>query len=244
MSKRQIAALAAVVLVPLVTLVVVLTSIGSSDDNGGGTTTEASTPGPGLRSSTEGQSGDSSPPAAAPTQQSNDGGKRRSVPAPDVSARVLDGGSGPIKAKVAPATSNGTLNLGKLRGKPVVITLWSSWCEPCRSSIRVVQAASEQLGKRGVVFLGFAVQDKDSAARRFQKTFGITYPTVQDSKGDAARRLGATGVPETFFISGDRQIVGHVVGAASLAQIELGASAAQEGTPLGTRQGGARLPLH
>jgi cytochrome c biogenesis protein CcmG/thiol:disulfide interchange protein DsbE len=107
----------------------------------------------------------------------------------------------------------------------------------------VVQAASEQLGKRGVVFLGFAVQDKDSDARRFQKTFGITYPTVQDSKGDAARRLGATGVPETFFISGDRQIVGHVVGAASLAQIELGASAAQDGTPLGTRQGGARLPL-
>jgi thiol-disulfide isomerase/thioredoxin len=240
MSKRQIAALAAVALVPLAALVVVLVSIGSSDDKGSGTTTEAGTPAPGSGSST---GGSSKPDATSTPQDGSGGGKRSSVPAPDVSGRVLDGGSGPIKAKVEPATSNGTLNLGKLQGKPVVITLWSSWCEPCRSSIRVAQAASEQLGKRGVVFLGFAVQDKDSDARRFQKSFGITYPTVQDSKGDAAKRLGATGVPETFFISGDRQIVGHVIGAASLAQIELGASAAQEGTPLGTRQGGARLPL-
>jgi cytochrome c biogenesis protein CcmG, thiol:disulfide interchange protein DsbE len=240
MSKRQIAALAAVVLVPLAALVVVLISIGSNDDKGSGTTTEAGTPGSG--SSPEGRPSNSSP--AVPTQQGGGtGGARRSVPAPNLSARVLDGGSGPIRAKVAPATTNGTLNLGKLEGKPVVITLWSSWCAPCRSSIRVVQAASEQLAKRGVVFLGFAVQDKDADARRFQKMYGITYPTVQDSKGDAAKRLGATGVPETFFISGDRQIVGHVVGAASLAQIELGASAAQKGTPLGTRQGGARLPL-
>jgi thiol-disulfide isomerase/thioredoxin len=244
MSKRQIAALAAVVLVPVVVLVIVLISIGSSGDDGGGTTTESSAPAPQSENSPPGQSGDSGSPAGAPGNSSSGGiGKRRSAPAPNVTVPVLSGGSGPLAKKVAPATSDKKLALGKLRGTPVAVNLWSSWCEPCRSGIRVVQAASQHLAERGVLFLGFAVQDKTADARRFQKTFGITFPTAQDPTGDAARRLGAKGLPATFFISSDGQIVGQVLGPATLGEIELGAAAAEGGNTLGIRQGGIQVPL-
>ena len=241
MSKRQIAALAAVVLVPVVVLVIVLISIGSSDDGGGGTTTESNAP---SGSSSPSQPGDSGSQAGAPGSPGAGGsGKRGPVPVPDVSVPVLSGGSGPLAKKVAPATSDKQLQLGKLRGTPVVVTLWSSWCEPCRSGLPVLQAASQHFAERGVLFLGFAVQDKTADARSFQKRFGITYPTAQDPSGDGARRLGATGLPATFFISSDGQIVGQVLGPASLGQIELGAVAAKDGSPLGTRQGGIQVPL-
>jgi thiol-disulfide isomerase/thioredoxin len=237
MSKRQIAALAAVVLVPVVVLVIVLISIGSSDGGGGGTTTESNAP-PG--SSSPSQPGDSGSQAAG---AGSAGGDKRSATVPDVTLPVLSGGSGPLAKKVAPATSGKKLDLGNLRGTPVVVNLWSSWCQPCRSGIRVAQAASQTFAERGVLFLGFAVQDKPADALRFQKSVGITYPIAQDPSGDAARRLGATGLPATFFISRDGQIVGQVRGPASLGQIELGAVAAKDGSPLGTRQGGIQVPL-
>ena len=91
--------------------------------------------------------------------------------------------------------------------------------------------------------MGLDVQDNDSRARRFRSNLGLTYPTAKDTSGVTARKLGATGVPETFFISSDGHIVSHVVGVTSLAQIELGVAAAQDGTPIGTQHGGALLPL-
>jgi thiol-disulfide isomerase/thioredoxin len=242
MSKRQIAALTAVVLVPIAVLVIVLVSIGSSDDGGGGTSTGAASSASQSERAPSSESGGSGPQTGVPSI-SRGSAPGRPVPAPDVTLPVLSGGSGPLAKKVAPATSDKNLVLAKLRGNPVVVNLWSSWCAPCRPGIRIVQAASQHFAQRGVLFVGFAVQDKPADANRFQKTLGITYPTAQDPSGDASRRLGATGLPATFFISSDGQIVGQVQGPATLGQLELGASAAQDGNPLGIRHGGIQVPL-
>jgi peroxiredoxin len=106
-----------------------------------------------------------------------------------------------------------------------------------------MQTEWERLKERGILVMGLDVQDNDGAARRFRSEYDLTYPTASDDTGDAARKLGAGGVPETFFISGKGEIVGHIVGLASIGEIELGALAARGGKPYGARGGGARLPL-
>jgi cytochrome c biogenesis protein CcmG, thiol:disulfide interchange protein DsbE len=245
MSKRQIAALAAVVIVPVALLAVVLLTILSDDDQQARPVTELTTPDkPRSQQRKKPEPPASSGSAPAPTNKAIDRqlARRRPVPAPDVSFPVLDEGTPPssVKEKIAPT---GDLSLGELRGTPVVLSLWSSWCTLCGAAAQVVQTESERYGPRGVLFLGLDVQDTERDAQRFRKKYNLDYPTASDESGDAARQLGATGVPETFFISGDGQIVGHVVGAATIAQMELGTSAAQAGKPFRTQQAGARLPL-
>jgi cytochrome c biogenesis protein CcmG/thiol:disulfide interchange protein DsbE len=246
MSKRQIAALAAVVTVPAALLAVVLLTILSDDDNQARPVTEATAPTEhrSQRSGTAEPPPKSSGATPASTNSAIDRqlARRRPVPAPDLSFPVLDEGVPPssVKKNIAPASD---LSLGELRGTPVVLSLWSSWCTLCGAAAQVVQTESERYGPRGVLFLGLDVQDTERNAQRFRKKFALDYPTASDESGDAARRLGAGGVPETFFISGDGQIVGHVVGAATIAQMELGVSAAQAGKPYRTQQAGARLPL-
>jgi cytochrome c biogenesis protein CcmG/thiol:disulfide interchange protein DsbE len=158
---------------------------------------------------------------------------------------VLDGGAPPKKLSetLGPASSNGTINLADLRGAPVVLNIWSAGCTPCRGETPMLQSEWERLGSRGVLFLGLNVLDSRATARRFRKDYGVTYPSVQESRGDTARLLGARGVPETFFISRTGQIVSHVIGAVSLAQIELGIKAAQTGRSRPTDQGGGQIPL-
>ena len=99
------------------------------------------------------------------------------------------------------------------------------------------------LGRRGVVFLGLNVLDSPDAARRFRSEYDVTYPSVEEHRADMAWQLGARGVPETFFISKSGKIVAHVVGALSLAQIELGVRAAQTGRDMPTEEGGGQIPL-
>jgi cytochrome c biogenesis protein CcmG/thiol:disulfide interchange protein DsbE len=223
-------------------LAVVLLTILSDDDNQARPINET-----GTSAGTSTKHGEEPAPessAAASTNKAIDRqlARRRSVAAPDLSFPVLDKGNArsPLGEKIAPG---GDLSLGELRGTPVVLSLWSSWCTLCSSAVQVVQTESERYGPRGVLFLGLDVQDTEREAQRFRKKYALDYPTVADESGDAARQLGATGVPETFFISGDGQIVGHVIGAATIAHMELGTSAAQAGKPYRTQQAGARLPL-
>jgi thiol-disulfide isomerase/thioredoxin len=217
-----------------------------SDEDGGKRDRTASGPKTGSTSSRETPAGPGSS-GKAPSSQDIDRllGRRRLVQAPPLTAQVLDKGAlaGPVSKTLTAAFSDGSLNLDELHGTPVVLSLWGSWCDPCRPAVRAIQTQAQRLGARGVLFLGLDVQDSAAAARRFRSELDLTYPSVRDMSGGEARRLGARSVPETFFISPAEQIVGHIVGAASVSQLELGAMAAQASKPIGLQQGGARLPL-
>ncbi|KKL73015.1 hypothetical protein LCGC14_2079140 [marine sediment metagenome] len=165
----------------------------------------------------------------------------RTSPAPGFSLEVLEGGKVPpgLQRVVAKAVSDGRLGLDELRGTPVVLNLWASWCTPCRDEAGRLQRAWESWGERGVLFLGLNMQDLRGDARAFLREFAITYPTVRDPGKDVASAYGATGIPETFFVDERGRVVGHVVGAVSGRQIRAGAAAARSGRVAGTRSGGA-----
>jgi len=108
---------------------------------------------------------------------------------------------------------SGTLDLASLRGHPVVLNFWASWCDPCKGEATMLQREWTQYRKQGVVFLGIDYHDVASDARTFLSHHGVTYPAVQDGSGKVGDRYGITGVPETYFVDRSGRLVGvHVLG--------------------------------
>jgi cytochrome c biogenesis protein CcmG/thiol:disulfide interchange protein DsbE len=159
------------------------------------------------------------------------------APAPGFSLAVLQRGD-MSDPRLARALGDGRLSLTELRGFPVVLNFWASWCVPCREESPELQREWTAQRARGVVFLGLDMQDITDDARAFVREFRLTYPMVREGSNDTARRYGTTGIPETFFISRRGQVVGHVIGAASARQLREGVAAARAGRPLGVQQGG------
>lgn len=85
-----------------------------------------------------------------------------------------------------------------LRGYPVVVNLWASWCTPCRSEFPIFQTTAVDYGRQ-VGFLGVLIQDKRPSAERFLREFPLTYPSIDDPSRDVFDDLKAAGVPTTAF---------------------------------------------
>lgn len=106
------------------------------------------------------------------------------------------------------------LDLGELRGSVVLVPAWASWCSPCRDEVPVLHRALEGLGPSGLRVLGINVHDRPGNARAFAGPDGSpSYPSVLDEAGRHAATWGLRGVPETFLVDRDGQIVAHHLGA-------------------------------
>jgi cytochrome c biogenesis protein CcmG/thiol:disulfide interchange protein DsbE len=164
----------------------------------------------------------------------------RPVPAPSFTLDVLQRGSGPESPALARSLADGRLRLSELRGSPVVLNFWASWCIPCRDEAPDLERTWQAERARGAIVLGLDQQDITGDARDFIREFHLTYPMVRDGGDGVSHRYGTTGLPETYFISARGDVVGHVIGAVSPAQLRSGLVAARAGRPLGVREGGAR----
>jgi cytochrome c biogenesis protein CcmG, thiol:disulfide interchange protein DsbE len=92
--------------------------------------------------------------------------------------------------------------LEQLRGTPVVINVWGSWCPPCREEMPRLVAAHHEIGDR-VQFLGIDIQDSRMEARAFMDEFGMTFPSVFDVPDAIKTSLGRFGQPVTIFYRRD-----------------------------------------
>ncbi|HEV2075266.1 MAG TPA: TlpA disulfide reductase family protein [Thermoleophilaceae bacterium] len=161
---------------------------------------------------------------------------------PELSLPVLRRGQlgSRLSRSLAPALADGRVDVQELRGTPVVLNYWASWCLPCREEAPLLERSWRGQRDRGVLFLGVNMQDITGDARAFMREFDVSYLNVRDPSDRTARRWGVTGLPETFFISARGQVVGHVIGVVSPEQMRRGLAAARTGRALGLQQGGAQ----
>lgn len=170
--------------------------------------------------------------------------RKQPVPAPSYRLAVLRRGAlGPVLGpRLATAIADGRLSPPELRGTAYVLNLWASWCVPCREEAPVLERAWQQQRERGVLFVGLNMQDVTTDAKDFMDHFGVDYLNIRDPTNDIARRYGATGIPETYFVSARGDIVNHVIGVVSPAQLRAGIHAAVAGRTEAARQGGTERP--
>jgi cytochrome c biogenesis protein CcmG, thiol:disulfide interchange protein DsbE len=113
-----------------------------------------------------------------------------------------------------PTLSGDTLSSDDLKGHPVVVNFWASWCLPCREEAPLLERTWRQYRDEGVIFLGVNIKDAESDAKAFVEEFDITYPIVRDLDQELTRAFGVRGLPETFFVDHEWRFVGTESGAA------------------------------
>ena len=126
---------------------------------------------------------------------------------------------------VRDALADGKVSGAELRGHPVVLNFWASWCIPCKKEAPRL-TASAWAHRRRVVFLGVDVQDFKSDARRFLVRYATNYVSVRDGGSATYERYGLTGVPETYYLDARGRIVAHSVGEVSRRELEQGVTLA------------------
>jgi thiol-disulfide isomerase/thioredoxin len=117
-------------------------------------------------------------------------------------SRLIDGSTEALEAKLA-----------DLRGYPVVVNQWGSWCPPCRAEFPFFGESAEAHADE-VAFLGVDIQDDRGAAEDFLAEFPVPYPSIYDRDADAVFSIGWTQVsPTTWFIDERGEIVHQRPGA-------------------------------
>jgi thiol-disulfide isomerase/thioredoxin len=128
--------------------------------------------------------------------------------------------SPPAPAITRPATTNGTggskaalvARVRSLRGHPIVLTVWASWCQPCRGQAGLIAGAARQYRHR-VAFLGVDADDTRTAAASFLRFHPLGFPSFQSTL-DLQPLLPQVlpGVPVTLYLSSDGKPVDMHVG--------------------------------
>lgn len=111
---------------------------------------------------------------------------------------MLDGKPAPA-FRLTTIDGTRTFTLEELKGKPVVINFWASWCYPCRQEHPVLEWGNQNFG-RDVQFLGVAFEDSLENVKQYLSEAGSNIPQLIDPQSTVAVDYGVAGVPETYFI--------------------------------------------
>jgi cytochrome c biogenesis protein CcmG, thiol:disulfide interchange protein DsbE len=141
--------------------------------------------------------------------------------------------------------SAGRVSLSAYAGKPVIVNFFASWCVPCRKETPLM--ARFYRSSHGTVdVIGVDTNDSQTAAVKFTRSAGVTYPVAVDPAARTAGSFGVVAIPQTFFLNAEHRIVDRVYGAVTQAQLDKGvalmdrpAGSAASPAPSGSDQNGS-----
>jgi len=129
---------------------------------------------------------------------SESSGARVGEPAPDFQFQNLDGQN---------------ISLSDLRGEPVLINFWATWCRPCVLEMPYLQEIYEEWSDAGLILLAINMGESPAQVEDFMRNYNLSLPVMLDTKRFVAQMYNITGIPTTFFIDKDGIIQEKIIGA-------------------------------
>lgn len=139
------------------------------------------------------------------------------ISGPGVTTRIAPTQREPLQRVTARLLDGGKFDSADYVGTVLVFNVWGSWCPPCRAEAPALQAVWEETRKKGVQFVGVDVKDNDSAARAFERQFGITYPSIVTADSAAVllafrSSLPPNAIPSTLIVDRKGRVAARIVG--------------------------------
>ncbi len=110
---------------------------------------------------------------------------RTGFPAPDFTLATVDGQ---------------TVTLSELRGRPILINFWATWCPPCRAELPAIQATYERYADRGLVVLAVDMAEPPATVAAFAQELGLSFLIPLDQDGSVAEQYRVRAIPTSFFV--------------------------------------------
>ena len=124
--------------------------------------------------------------------------------APNFSARIVANGEA-LGGDAGSAAE--TVELSSLRGRPVVLDFWATWCGPCQAEAPIVNAIAQRYKDKGRAVIGVNTSDEEGLAERFVRKKGLGFPIVYDENNAIARQYGVSNLPTLIVVSKTGKIV-------------------------------------
>ena len=106
----------------------------------------------------------------------------------------------PAPQLTLPGPGGQPITLASLKGHPVLVDFWASWCPPCRTSVPSLDALYREFHGRGLEVLAINVDERRKDADGFLAGRQYLMPIVFDSSGDSPRAAGVYGMPTSFLV--------------------------------------------
>ena len=117
-------------------------------------------------------------------------------------------------------TDGETVTLSELRGKPVLLNFWATWCPPCRAEMPHIQSAFEEYEEAGLLILAVDQQESRAEVLAFAQAFGLTFPLALDTTGQVGMTYLARALPTSYFIDREGIIRDKFIGPMTLPILE------------------------
>ncbi len=128
------------------------------------------------------------------------------------------------------------VKLSEMRGKPVVLNFWASWCSPCRGEMPEFERLYQESGGE-IVFMMVDLVDgrRETKAKgaRYIEEQGFTFPVYFDTEQDAAIRYGVSSIPRTIFIDREGKIITAATGSMDGRTLQKGIELIEQQQPFG-----------
>jgi thiol-disulfide isomerase/thioredoxin len=124
-----------------------------------------------------------------------------------------------------PVLTGGRVRLSKLRGHPVVVSFWATWCPSCRIEFPELVRLQQKHGPAGLRVLGVNGRDQErstKSVKAFLDEVGASFPVALDQRGAARRKYRLVGLPTTVFVDSAGIIQRIHMGAITREQLDRG----------------------